>query len=65
MTSAKLHSVNIAEEHEVKASEILEIWEYACSIATKEFLPDDLGTENVKDMFRELRKEILDLKGKV
>jgi len=51
--------------YEVKASEILEIWEYACSIATKEFLPDDLGTENVKDMFRELRKEILDLKGKV
>ena len=51
--------------YEVKASEILEIWEYACSIATKEFLQDDLGTENVKDMFRELRKEILDLKGKV
>ena len=51
--------------YEVKASEILEIWEYACSIATKEFLPDDLGAENVKDMFRELRKEILDLKGKI
>lgn len=51
--------------YDVKASEILEIWEYACSIATKEFLPDDLGTENVKDMFRELRKEILDLKGKI
>ena len=51
--------------YEVKASEILEIWEYACSIATKEFLPDDLGTENVKDMFRELRKEILDMKEKI
>jgi transcriptional regulator with XRE-family HTH domain len=51
--------------YDVKASEILEIWEYACSIATKEFLPDDLGTENVKDMFRELRKEILDIKEKI
>lgn len=50
--------------YDVKASEILEIWEYACSIATKEFLPDDLGTENVKDMFRELRKEILGIKEK-
>jgi len=55
----------VYKPYEVKASEILEIWEYACSIATKEFLPDDLGTENVKDMFRELRKEILDLKVKI
>lgn len=54
----------VYKAYDVKASEILEIWEYACSIATKEFLPDDLGTENVKDMFRELRKEILDLKEK-
>lgn len=54
----------VYKPYDVKASEILEIWEYACSIATKEFLPDDLGTENVKDMFRELRKEILDLKEK-
>lgn len=50
--------------YEVKASEILEIWEYACSIATKEFLPDDLGVENVKDMFRELRNDIAMIKMK-
>ena len=55
----------VYKPYDVKASEILEIWEYACSIATKEFLPDDLGTENVKDMFRELRKEILDMKEKI
>lgn len=54
----------VYKPYEVKASEILEIWEYACSIATKEFLPDDLGTENVKDMFRELRKEVLGIKEK-
>ena len=52
----------VYKPYEVKASEILEIWEYACSIATKEFLPDDLGIENVKDMFRELRNDIATLK---
>lgn len=51
--------------YEVKASEILEIWEYACSIATKEFTPDDLNAENVKDMLRELRKEIREVGNKL
>ena len=48
--------------YEVKASEVLEIWEYACSIATKEFLPDDLGVVNLKDMLREMRADIIDIK---
>ncbi|RTY91801.1 LexA family transcriptional regulator [Flavobacterium sp. GT3R68] len=51
--------------YEVKASEILEIWEYACSIATKEFTPDDMNAENVKDMLRELRKEIREVGNKL
>jgi hypothetical protein len=51
-----LHSDNtIYLPYEIKASEILEIWEYACSIATNEFTPDDLSAESLKDMFRELR----------
>lgn len=54
-----LHSDNtVYLPYVVKASEILEIWEYACSIATKEFTPDDLSTESLKDMVRELRREI-------
>jgi phage repressor protein C with HTH and peptisase S24 domain len=52
-----LHSDNtIYLPYEIKASEILEIWEYACSIATNEFTPDDLSAESLKDMFRELRR---------
>jgi hypothetical protein len=48
-----LHSDNtIYLPYEIKASEILEIWEYACSIATNEFTPDDLSAESLKDMFR-------------
>jgi hypothetical protein len=48
-----MHSDNtIYLPYEIKASEILEIWEYACSIATNEFTPDDLSAESLKDMFR-------------
>ncbi|HEX9981318.1 MAG TPA: LexA family transcriptional regulator [Flavobacterium sp.] len=58
-----LHSDNnIYQPYEVKASEVLEIWEYACSIATTEFEKDDLGSENIKDVLRELRKEMRELK---
>ena len=44
--------------YEVKFSEILEIWEYTCSIAAEEFTPDDSSSENIKKKFIELKKEI-------
>lgn len=56
---------SIYKPYEVKASDILEIWEYACSIATKEFLPDDIGVENVKDMLREMRNDIVEMKARL
>jgi transcriptional regulator with XRE-family HTH domain len=60
-----LHSDNtFYQPYEIKASEIIEIWEYASSIATKEFEPDDLGTQSVTEMFKELRREIGELKGR-
>jgi len=55
---------SVYKPYNVKASDILEIWEYACSIATKEFLPDDIGVENVKDMLREMRNDIIEMKSK-
>ncbi|WP_396171967.1 XRE family transcriptional regulator [Flavobacterium sp.] len=57
------HSDNsIYKPYEVKASEILEVWEHVCSFCTQEFQPDDLGVMNVKDMFQQLRLEISELK---
>ncbi|QBN19592.1 XRE family transcriptional regulator [Flavobacterium nackdongense] len=53
---------NIYKPYEVKANEILEIWEHVCSFCTQEFQPDDLGVMNVKDMFQQLRLEISELK---
>lgn len=50
------------EPYAVKASDILEIWEYACSIATKEFEPDNLEPQSIRDMFNSLKNEIKALK---
>lgn len=51
------------EPYSVKASDILEIWEYACSIATKESEPDNLEPQSIRDMFTSLHNEIKALKG--
>ena len=57
------HSDNtVYKPYEVKANDILEIWEHVCSFCTQEFQPDDLGVMNVKDMFHQLRLEISELK---
>ena len=48
----------VYKSYEVKANEILEIWEHVCSFCTQEFQPDDLGVMNIKDMFQQLRIEI-------
>lgn len=50
------------EPYSVKASNILEIWEYACSIATKESEPDDINPQSIRDMFITLKTEIKALK---
>jgi transcriptional regulator with XRE-family HTH domain len=57
------HSDNaIYKPYEVKASEILEIWEHVCSFCTQEFKPDDLDLSTVKEMFFQIRKDIYNLK---
>lgn len=45
----------------VKASDVLEIWEYACSIATKEFEPDE-SPEMIRDILQGMRKEMAALR---
>lgn len=47
----------IYQSYEVKASEIVEIWRYACSIATQEFEQDDLGILSVKDVLQGIRQD--------
>lgn len=52
----------VYQPYEIKASEVIEIWEYACSIATREFEPDDDGVMSVKDVLQGLRNDFSALK---
>ncbi len=56
-----LHSDNsFYPPYKIKVSDVLEIWEYACSIATKEAEP--VSEPNVVQMFMELKSELNTLK---
>ena len=44
--------------YEIKLSDLVEIWEYSCSINTAEFETETLDMMTVKDMFLSLKKEI-------
>lgn len=44
--------------YEIRLSELVEIWEYACSINTSEFENETLDMMTVKEMFLSLKKEI-------
>ena len=46
------------EPYTVKASDVLEIWEYACSIATKEFEQDNLEPQSIRDLLYGIRDEV-------
>ena len=44
--------------YDIKLADLVEIWEYACSINTSEFENETLDMMTVKDMFLSLKKEI-------
>lgn len=50
------------EPYKVKASDVLEIWEYSCSIATKEYEPEDLSPQNIRELLMGIREEVKALK---
>lgn len=48
--------------YEVKASDILEIWEYECSIVKSDQKPETSDFASLKDMLLELKREVKELK---
>ena len=50
------------EPYNVKLSDVLEIWEYASSIATKEFEPDTMEPQSIREHLIGIREEIKALK---
>lgn len=49
---------------ELKLSEVLELWEYAGSVATEEFEKEDISKEDIRELLQGLRQEINQLKDK-
>lgn len=52
------------EPLKIPLTEIKEIWEFACSINTQEYDPDEFSGQNMKEMFLELKEDINQLKEK-
>lgn len=48
--------------YHIENEDIIEVWAYAASIENKEFEPDDLSPESIKEMFLVLKREIEGLK---
>lgn len=58
-----LHSDNsIYQPYEIRASEILEVWEFACSLATLEAEPDNLSAEDIRDILKGLQRDVKSIK---
>lgn len=51
--------------YEIKASQVLEIWEYQCSISRSDVQTEAIENTTIKNMFYELKNEITDLKNKL
>jgi transcriptional regulator with XRE-family HTH domain len=54
-----LHSDNsVYKPFEIKASDLLEVWEHVCSFSTKEFQADDMDNQSIREMLLQIRKDI-------
>lgn len=51
------------DPYTVKFSDILEIWEYAGSIATSEFDAEDIAPQSIRELLYGIREEVKALKG--
>lgn len=48
--------------YEIEMSDLFEIWEYAASITTHEYKPEETSPQTVKSMFEDIKRELLKLK---
>ena len=49
--------------YKVKASEVLEFWEFTCCINTQEYDEDELKLSSIMNMFQDLKVELKSIKG--
>lgn len=59
----ELHSDNkVYQPFKVKASDILEVWEYTCSINMNQYKEDELNLDSIMNMLKGLKVEIAEMK---
>jgi transcriptional regulator with XRE-family HTH domain len=59
----ELHSDNkMYAPFKVKAEDILEVWEYTCSINMSQYQPDELNLDSIMNMLRGMKVEIAEMK---
>lgn len=59
----ELHSDNKAyQPFKVKAGDVLEIWEYTCSINMNQYQEDELNLDSIMNMLRGLKVEIAEIR---
>lgn len=56
---------NFYPAYEVKASDVLEIWEYVCNIGRSDSKPKLSETETIEEMLLDLKREIKEIKDKI
>ncbi|MBO6199993.1 LexA family transcriptional regulator [Epilithonimonas ginsengisoli] len=49
---------NFYEPYKIPLSEIKEIWEFACSISTQEYEPEEFSQHNIQNLFVEIKEDI-------
>jgi len=58
-----LHSDNkIYAPFQLRAEEVLEVWEFTCQINTQEYAEDELNLDSILTMMKELKIELAELK---
>ncbi|PZU87277.1 MAG: XRE family transcriptional regulator [Chryseobacterium sp.] len=53
------------EPYKIPLTEIKEIWEFACSISTQEYEPDEFSSQNIHNLFIEIKKDIKMINSKI
>jgi hypothetical protein len=53
------------EPYEVKPSQILEAWKFACGFTTTEYESDDLPADSLKTLLMELKREVVHINKKL
>lgn len=53
------------EPYKIPLTEIKEIWEFACSINTKEYEPDEFSERHIQDFMSEIKADIKQIKERI